>query len=124
MNTTWYLYIIENRLGQLYTGISTDPGRRFREHSEGGSKGAKSLRGKGPLTLKFCVSLADRRAALQAEHTVKRWPRSRKLALLSGCEEIPFDHTRQDISALLATDIDEASLISATTQAQSTQSQH
>ncbi len=32
----WYLYMIQCRDGQLYTGITTDVARRFSEHEKGG----------------------------------------------------------------------------------------
>lgn len=67
--------------GLLYTGISTDPERRLREH-ESGARGARSLRGKGPLTLVWRCAMPDRSSASIAEARIKRWPRSRKLDLI------------------------------------------
>src|SRR5690606_28187196 len=48
----WFIYLVRSRPGHLYTGITTDVGRRLREH-EAGRTGARSLRGKAPLTLAF-----------------------------------------------------------------------
>jgi putative endonuclease len=31
----WTVYIIESERGTLYTGITTEPARRFREHAAG-----------------------------------------------------------------------------------------
>ncbi len=45
-DTQWSIYIVRNRLGSLYTGITTDVERRFNQHQNG--TGAKALRGKGP----------------------------------------------------------------------------
>ncbi len=45
----WYLYLVRCGDGTLYTGISTDVGRRLAEHRAG--KGARYLRGRGPLSL-------------------------------------------------------------------------
>ena len=42
----WHLYLIRTKLGHLYTGITQDVQRRFKEHQEGGVKAAKSLKGK------------------------------------------------------------------------------
>lgn len=84
----WYLYIIENRLGQLYTGVTPDPARRFAEHQLGGRRCAKALRGKGPIQLRFCAQLADRSSALQAEYRVKQLSRTTKLALVQGQQVI------------------------------------
>ena len=45
----WFVYLVRTGAGALYAGISTDPERRLRQHQSG--KGARALRGKGPLTL-------------------------------------------------------------------------
>lgn len=89
LSQKWFLYLIENRLGHLYTGITTDYQRRFTEHSSNGKKCAKSLRGKGPLTLKYCVTLDSHSQALKAELSVKKLTKLQKLKLLSGALELP-----------------------------------
>ena len=45
--SNWYLYMVQTGNGLLYTGISTDPIRRLRQHSGELAGGAKALRGKG-----------------------------------------------------------------------------
>ncbi|GAA0369427.1 hypothetical protein GCM10009092_37090 [Bowmanella denitrificans] len=80
----WYLYIVENRLGHWYTGISTEPARRFEEHQSDMGKGAKALRGKGPLKLKFCQQVGDRSQASRAEYRVKQLPKVQKRRLIEG----------------------------------------
>ena len=77
------LYIVRCADGSLYTGIAIDVERRLREH-EGGARGAKYLRGKGPLKLEFSECLGDRSRASQAEHRVKRLGRERKEELIAG----------------------------------------
>ena len=67
----------------LYTGISTDVEERFRQHQEG-DRGAKFLRGRGPLALAFCAPLGDRSLASRAEYLVKRLPKSAKERLVEG----------------------------------------
>lgn len=81
--TTWQLYIVQTAAGLLYTGISTDPARRLAEH-ETGKKGARSLRGKGPLRIVFRIDVADRSAASILEARIKRMSRSQKLQLIGG----------------------------------------
>lgn len=80
--TRWWLYLIETRLGQLYCGITTDVERRLAEHSAG--RGAKFLRGKSPLNLRFSLELADKSTALRAEIRVKRLTRREKDRLIRG----------------------------------------
>lgn len=76
----WSLYLIRCNSGQLYTGITTDVDRRFAEHQQG--KGAKFLRGKGPLELVFTALIGDRSDALKMEIRVKKLRRSEKEALI------------------------------------------
>lgn len=91
--TPWYLYIIETKYQHLYTGISTDWQRRFNEHNTNSPKCAKALKGKGPLTIKYCIKLADRRTAMQAEIWLKKQQRPQKLAIINQKCELPFKHT-------------------------------
>lgn len=83
----WYVYIVRNGLGHLYTGITTDPQRRLAEHQAG--KGAKALRGKGPLRQEYCAAIGSRSAASQVEYWIKQLPRKQKLALISGVLPLP-----------------------------------
>ncbi len=80
----WSVYIIECADGRLYTGISTDVARRFREHSEGGVRAARALRGKGPLKLVFQQRVGTRGEASVIEYRIKRLARADKLALVEA----------------------------------------
>ena len=66
----WFIYMIRCNSGQLYTGISTDVARRFSEHEAG--KGAKFLRGKGPLLLMLQQPVGSHSEALKREAQVKK----------------------------------------------------
>ncbi|OEY65282.1 GIY-YIG nuclease family protein [Marinobacter sp. X15-166B] len=85
----WHLYLVRTARGTLYTGITTDVARRFAEHQAGAPKGARSLRGKGPLTLEYYTRVANRRVAAQVEWRIKQWPRARKEALIRGEQPLP-----------------------------------
>ena len=76
----WYVYIVRCRDGNLYTGIATDVERRMADHL--GNKGAKYLRGRGPLKLVFTKKVGEKGRALKLEHQVKRLPRQKKEALI------------------------------------------
>lgn len=80
----WYLYMIRTGAGSLYTGISTEPERRLREHAGDGMRGARALRGKGPLALVFQAGFADRAQASRAEYQVKRLAKRDKELLVRG----------------------------------------
>ncbi len=77
------LYIVRCADGVLYTGIATDVGKRLAEHASG-PRGAKFLRGRGPLQLVFSEVVGDRARATRLEYRVKRLKRTQKLALIDG----------------------------------------
>lgn len=83
-DTTWWLYILETVHGQLYTGVTTDVDRRLKEHTKGAPKGARALRGKAPLMLRYHCAIGSRSEALRAEYVIKRLSRARKLDLIAG----------------------------------------
>ena len=65
----WSIYIVETRGGHWYTGVTTDVARRVSQHQSG--KGAKNLRGKGPLTLKYQRQVGSKSQALKLEWQLK-----------------------------------------------------
>ncbi len=75
--TTWSVYLLRCADGSLYTGIATDVTRRLTEHADG-EKGAKYLRGRGPLELVFYREIGDRSLATKIEHRVKQFPKAHK----------------------------------------------
>ncbi|MBP2196319.1 GIY-YIG nuclease family protein [Erwiniaceae bacterium L1_54_6] len=81
MEQGWQLYMLQTAAGQLYTGITTDVNRRLQQHQQG--RGARSLRGKGPLTLVFHCDAGDRSAASRLEYQVKQLSRAQKLQLVA-----------------------------------------
>lgn len=85
----WSVYLIRTAQGALYTGITTDVNRRVAEHQAGGARGARSLRGKGPLTLAFSSPVKNRVEAARLEWRIKQWPRHKKEQLVSGAIALP-----------------------------------
>lgn len=83
----WSLYLIETASGALYTGITTDVERRLREH-DGGKRGARALRGKGPLTLIYRQAVGSRSEALKLEAWLKKQPAQAKRAWLDARREV------------------------------------
>jgi len=82
------LYIVRCADDTLYTGIATDLDKRLAEHVAG-ARGARYLRGRGPIELVFSVEVGDRGTAQRLEHRVKRLSRRRKEALIAGREPLP-----------------------------------
>lgn len=70
--------MVEGKDGKIYTGISTDVLRRLNEHRTCGAKGAKFLRGRGPLRLLIAMEVGSRSQALRVERRVKQLKRSQK----------------------------------------------
>ncbi|MCP3979633.1 MAG: GIY-YIG nuclease family protein [bacterium] len=79
--TPWHVYIVRSMGGALYTGIAKDVAARIEQH-EGGARGAKSLRGQGPLRLVYRAEIGALGLALRVEHRVKRLPKKRKERLV------------------------------------------
>ena len=78
----WVVYILRCADGSLYTGIATDVARRMNEHRARGARGAKYLRGRGPLRLVWQRRIGDSSLALRVERRIKRLPKPAKEALL------------------------------------------
>ena len=74
----WSIYMVRGKDKKIYTGITTDITRRLEEHRGAGAKGAKFLRGMGPLELLVVMPVGNRSYALRVEHRVKQLSRSRK----------------------------------------------
>ncbi len=68
--------------GSLYTGIATDVTRRFAEHQA--NKGAKYLRGRGPLQLVYTQVVDSRSTALKMESQIKKLSKTEKEKLISA----------------------------------------
>ena len=77
----WYVYIVECKGGSLYTGVTTDPTRRLREHQHAGSHYTSYNPG---VTLLRTESFASRSTALKREAQIKGWTHKKKLALING----------------------------------------
>ncbi len=84
----WYVYMLRCGNGALYTGISTDVSRRLGEHQQGKGKGAKSLRGKGPLHVVFTKKIGAKGLALSVENSIKKLSKANKEAIIEQDEMI------------------------------------
>ena len=78
----WYVYIILCSDNTLYTGVTTDMDRRFRQHAEG--RGAKYFRGRQPLQVVYLEHNHSRSSAASREARIKAMDRCDKLDLISG----------------------------------------
>ncbi len=85
--SAYSIYLVRCRDGSLYTGIATDVSRRISEH-EDGVKGAKYLRGRGPLTLVYQQEIGGRSLASKIESRIKRLPSAEKSDVRNLAERI------------------------------------
>ena len=81
-------------MGNLYTGITRDVQRRFKEHQEGGAKAAKYLKGKKPLKLVFHKKIGSHSQALKAEAKIKKWPKEKKESLIKNNANNSLTHPK------------------------------
>jgi putative endonuclease len=77
----WHCYLVRLNNNALYCGVSNNVAKRFEAHCLG--KGAKALKGKGPLELVWQSQAMDKRSAMQLEWKVKRFPKSKKERLVT-----------------------------------------
>ena len=74
--SSWFVYMLQTQCGKLYTGISTDVDRRFKEHCETyegrSQKGAKFFRGKKPDKVVYRESCLSRSEASTREFQIKK----------------------------------------------------
>jgi putative endonuclease len=81
MMVIWQVYIIICSDNSLYTGITTDIERRFRQHKEG--RGAKYFRGRQPLQVVYLENDHCRSSASRREVQIKAMNRTDKALLVS-----------------------------------------
>jgi putative endonuclease len=77
----WFVYIVQNEKGYLYTGITTDVERRFAEHRTS-KKGAKFFRSSAPIDVLFIKKFPNRSLASKFESMVKKMNRQEKILLV------------------------------------------
>jgi putative endonuclease len=79
---TCYCYIVECSDGTYYTGWTTDPERRVKQHNKG--IGAKYTSVRRPVKLVYLEPLPDRTDAMKRELAIKKMKRVQKSKLVEG----------------------------------------
>ena len=77
-----FCYILECADGTFYTGWSTDPSRRERQHNLG--RGARYTRSRRPVKLVYVEEQEDRSSAMRRERAIKAMSRERKRRLMAS----------------------------------------
>jgi putative endonuclease len=75
----FFCYMLECADGSYYTGWTTDPARRERQHNRG--VGARYTRTHCPVRLVYIEPQADRRSAMLRELALKRLTHAQKRVL-------------------------------------------
>lgn len=78
---TYYCYMLLCANGGYYTGWTTDPLRRLKQHNAG--RGARYTRMNAPSELVYVEEVADHSAALKREAEIKHLKHPKKAALVS-----------------------------------------
>lgn len=76
----FYCYILECKDGSYYTGWTTDPERRLRQHNAG--RGARYTRSHRPVKLAYVEPQPDRPSAMRRERAIKQMTRAGKQSLI------------------------------------------
>ncbi len=78
---TWFVYMIRCSDGSLYTGVTTNVERRFKEHQEN-KKGSKYARAKIPLRVVYTETVTSRSDAQKREWVIKNMKKIEKESLV------------------------------------------
>jgi len=79
----WFVYIVEAENGNLYTGITTDLDRRFKEH-QSKQKGARFFNTSAAKALIYHETQPDRSHASKRESAIKKLSRQAKIKLIEN----------------------------------------
>jgi putative endonuclease len=78
---TYFVYLLECKDKSIYTGITTDVERRFKEHQE--NTASRYTRSRRANKIVYTEKYPNRSRASKREAEIKRWPRTKKLSLIA-----------------------------------------
>ena len=76
----FFCYILECSDGSYYTGWTSDPDRRLKQHNRGA--GSRYTRARLPVRLAYLEELPDRLTAMKREQAIKKMRREAKDRLI------------------------------------------
>ena len=76
----YFVYLIRCKDRTIYTGVTTDVRRRFKEHALG--EGGDYTRSRGVKKILYTEKYKNRSNALKREAEIKGWRREKKLSLI------------------------------------------
>lgn len=89
----YYVYILECNDGTYYTGYTNNLEKRIESHNKG--RGAKYVRGRGPVKLVYCKEYKSRKYAMKAEINIKKRTKKEKEEIIKAHKNIDY---KNDIS--------------------------
>jgi putative endonuclease len=91
VTNNWFVYMILTSDRQVYTGITTDMARRWREHTSG-KAGARYFRGRVPQQLCYLEANHTRSSASQREAAIKAMTTQNKRLLIDQSQAQTLAH--------------------------------
>ncbi len=83
----YFVYLLKCADTTIYTGITTDVERRFKEHQKG--TGGHYTRAHKPIKILYTEEHSNRSGASKREAVIKRLSRADKLKLIKASRVIP-----------------------------------
>ncbi|MEK7603722.1 MAG: GIY-YIG nuclease family protein [Patescibacteria group bacterium] len=80
----YFVYLAKCEDGSIYTGITTDPKRRLKEHQSG--VGGAYTRAKKVVKILYTEEFPTRSLASKRESEIKGWSRVKKTALINSLQ--------------------------------------
>jgi len=84
----YYTYVMRCEDGSLYTGITTDVQRRFRQHRGEIAGGAKCTKGHRPVAVERVWESQSRSYASKLEYRIKKLTKSDKEILIKDPQKL------------------------------------
>jgi putative endonuclease len=89
----YYCYMVRCTNDAYYTGWTTDPLRRVKEHNAG--RGARYTKMHGPVELVYVEEVGDHSTALKREAEIKRYKHAKKAAMANG-NDLPLEFCQEE----------------------------
>jgi len=83
----YFCYLLQCADGSFYTGWTTNPERREKEHNTG--RGARYTRAHRPVKLVYVEEVPSRSDALKREHALKALSHAQKARLAALNRDVP-----------------------------------
>jgi len=86
VNKSWVVYLLRCNDNSLYTGLTNNIKKRLTAHNNG--TGAKYTQARLPVKLITMSGYMNRKEAMRLEIRIKRMPKEKKIAALTGIKEV------------------------------------